>query len=259
MANGLVRASTLGLLIAADGVFLWMFLSTDPLEQLAAALRDTHASRADAAFAFAAAWRHGMAGNSWIYMPGFFVTAAAIWLHSRRGRSSLATGERVLAGLAAIALAFAASSTGASTVVREFVATTGTDVGSPVPTPSWAGVARGLYTLVAWSVFVLACRAALVRHTWRLFVAVALLTAGLAFVRPWTVNDFVAHWAAGVATGSAPAVVSFALIFIISVLLASVERSSKPQPRERTLPAGEAPRRHNEEDVTGCGDQIKAR
>jgi hypothetical protein len=252
------RVSTLGLLVAADGVFLWMFLSTDPLEQLGAALRIRHPSAADAAFAFAASWRHGMAGNSWIYLPGFFVTAAATWLHGRQARGRFAPVERILAALAALGLALAASATGASIVVREFVATTGTDLGSLVPAPSWAGTIRGLYTLATWSVFVLACRAALVRRTLRPFVAVAVLTVGLVFVRPWTVNDFAGHWAAGVATGSVPALISLAFIFVTAGLLATVERSSQPQPRERLLRAHHAPRGHDEEHVAKDRGEIEA-
>ena len=242
-----LRLCTLALLVAADGVFLWMFLSTDPLEQLAVAMRDPPISRANAALAFAAAWRHGMAGNSWIYMPGFFVTASALWLHGRHAPAALAaSGERVLAALAAIGFSCAASSTGASTVVQAFEATAGADVGSVIPAPSWMGMVVGLYTLATWSVFVLACRAALVRRTLRPFAPAAVLAAGLPFVRPWTVDDFVAHWSAGVATGSAPARLSLALLFIVALLLAASERSAEPQPRERLLRDREAPRRHDE-------------
>lgn len=259
MADIRSRASTILLLAGADAVFLWMFLATDPLEQIAVALRGTHASLADAAFAFAAGWRHGMAGNSWIYMPGFFITAAAVWLHNRHAPAALATREHLLAALTATGLSLAFSSIGAAIVVRDFVATTGTDVGSGVPAPSWVSTFRGLYTLGTWSVFVLACRAALVRRTLRPFLAAAILAAGLVFVRPWTVNDFVAHWAAGVAAGSAPALMSFALIFVVALLLVAVERSPQPQPCERTLPDREPPRGHDDEHVADCGDQIKAR
>jgi hypothetical protein len=246
-----VRVCTLALLVAADGVFLWMFLSTDPLEQLAVAMRAPQSSRANAALAFAAAWRHGMAGNSWIYMPGFFVTAAALWLHGRHAPAALAASvERMLAALTAVGLSCAASSTGASTVVQAFEAATGAGVGSVIPAPSWIGTVVGLYTLGTWSVFVLACRAALVRRTLRsfarAFAPAAVLAVGLPFVRPWTVDDFVTHWSAGVAAGSAPAGMSLALLFIVALLLAASERSAEPQPRERLLRDREAARRHDD-------------
>lgn len=246
LADVRVRVCTLALLVAADGVFLWMFLSTDPLEQLAVAMRDP-VSRTNPALAFAAAWRHGMAGNSWIYMPGFFVTAAALWLHGRHAPAPLAAScERVLAAMLAIGLSFAASSTGAATVVQAFEATTGADVGRVIPAPSWMGTVVGLYTLGTWSVFVLACRAALVKRTYRPFAPAAVLAVGLPFVRPWTVDDFVAHWSAGVATGSAPARMSLALLFIVALLLAASECSAEPQPRERLPRDREAPRRHDD-------------
>jgi hypothetical protein len=259
MGDVIVRASTVLLLVVADAVFLWMFLATDPLEQIAVALRHTHTTLADAAVGFAAAWRHGMAGNSWIYMPGFFVTAAAVWLHSRCARGAFATADRVVAACAAIGLSLAASSLGASIVVNEFVAMTGADIGGRVPPSSWIGTFRGLYTLTTWSVFVLACRAALVRHTFRPFIAVAVLTAGLVFVRTWTVDDFVAHWSDGVTTGSGPALASFALIFVVSALLVAVERSAQPQPRERPLHVGEGARRDDQQHVSEDGDQVEAR
>jgi len=184
-------------------------------------------------------------------MPGFFATAAALWLHGRHASAALAAScERILAALLAIGLSCAASSTGASTVVQAFEATTGADVGSVIPAPSWMGTVVGLYTLGTWSVFVLACRAALVRRTLRsfarAFAPAAVLAAGLPFVRPWTVDDFVAHWSAGVATGSAPAQMSLALLLIVAMLLAASERSAKPQPRERLLRDREAPRRHDD-------------
>jgi hypothetical protein len=258
MANLRVRACTQVLLAAADAVFLWMFLSTDPLEQLAAAGTESSAFLAPAALAFAADWRHGMAGNSWIYLPGFFVTAAAAWLHSRHAPAALVWRERILAGLAALGLSFAASPSGAATVVQTFAATTGIAVGTALPAPSWTATVSGVYTLVTWSVFVLACRAALVRRTLRPFVPAAILAAALPLVRPWTVDDFVGHWSAGVAAGSMPALVSLALVFIVSALLVAAERSSQPQPGERPLQHRDAPRRDDEQQVRGCREQIKA-
>ena len=74
LLRGSDRVLTSGLVVAAQALFLWMFLSADPLEQVAPSA---------AAWRFASDWRHGMAGNSWLYMPGFFATAAALWLYAR--------------------------------------------------------------------------------------------------------------------------------------------------------------------------------
>lgn len=51
-----VRPSAFALLAAANAVFLGMFLSTDPLEQLAMAAASGREAQTRAALAFAAAW-----------------------------------------------------------------------------------------------------------------------------------------------------------------------------------------------------------
>src|SRR5687768_10596337 len=73
---------TFTLALAACTFFLWMFSAAATLEHTAelggisaSTGRDAHAI----AYEFAARWRHGMAGNSPLYMPGFFVVAIATW------------------------------------------------------------------------------------------------------------------------------------------------------------------------------------
>lgn len=228
MPDRWVRAATLVLLTAGDLAFLWMFLSTDPLLQLAADAPEP-AGMADRARGFAADWRHGMAGNSWVYMPGFFVTAAALWLHARRAPPRHGTGERLLAGFVALVCAFAGAMPGSCLVARSFVDSTGVALAAPIPAPSAAGAFIGLYTLATWSVFVLACRQALVHRALRPFVAPAILSGGLAVLRPWTVDDFLSHWAAGVSTGNTVAILSLSLVFVLAALLAAADsRSAKP-------------------------------
>lgn len=223
MGRAGIRACALALLIVADGTFLWMFLATDPLTRLAAEFRHTCGGSADAALRFAADWRHGMAGNSWVYMPGFFVTASAVWLHARHVPAANARWERIGAGLVALVLAVNGAAAGSAFVVQGFIETTGIHVTNAPPAPSWAGAFSGVYTLVTWSVFVLACRRALVTRTFRPFLTPALLAAGLVVLRPWTVDDFVADWATGIVSGSAPALVSLALVFTLAALLTAAE------------------------------------
>jgi hypothetical protein len=80
-----LRATSLWLaLVAANAFFLWMFLSVVHLEapgNVAGGANDT--LHLEAVLQFAADWRHGMAGNSPIYMPGFFALAAAAWYWTR--------------------------------------------------------------------------------------------------------------------------------------------------------------------------------
>lgn len=209
------RVLTSALVVASQALFLWMFLSADPLEQVA---------DSTAGLRFAADWRHGMAGNSWLYMPGFFATAAALWLCARTEvRRTILVAH--LAGLGTIAAlaAVLGSQVGARMAVADFELATLTDLPTLLPRPSIVGAARGLYTLATWSVFVLACRRALSHRTWRPFVLPAIMAVGLALIRPWTVDDFTTLWmdrvAAGdpVACGSAAAAAAMAGLLAINV------------------------------------------
>ena len=204
--------------MAAQTLFLWLFLFGDLLEQ---------AAPSAAALRFASDWRHGMAGNSWLYMPGFFATAAAVWLYAGTGVQP-ANAVKHLAGLGAVAALAAAlgSHAGARMAAADFELATLTGLPALAIYPSAIGAARGLYTLATWSVFVFACRRALGHWTWRPFVVPAIMAAGLALVRPWTVDDFTTLWldrmVAGdpVACGSAAAAAAMA-----GLLAASLQRS----------------------------------
>jgi len=286
--NSSTRIATLALLTLADTAFLWMFLATDPLTQLAGELGGRR-GLADDALGFAAAWRHGMASNSWVYLPGFFATAAAVWLHARhclsRGASPLGLPntlsrshrgnrpqvyemavrlvfvnlDRILAGALALVLARAAAPQSAAVVVQAFEEAANVHLSGPVPLPSAAATFSGVYTLGTWSVFVLACRTALVRRTLRPFVASAILAAGLVVIRPWTADEFTNHWAAGILAGTAAAWGSLALVFVLAGLLAAVERRSpQPQPGERTLQMIGTTHDENADQIRGDGDRIEA-
>ena len=210
------RILTATLLAAAQALFLWMFLSADPVEAGSSSTR---------ALAFAADWRHGMAGNSWLYMPGFLATAAALWLYvGVRERFS----PRELAAVCAVAFlaAAAASPAGARIAAADFATATGAAMSNPLPLPSALAVIRGVYTLTVWSSFVFACRSALLLRAWRPFVLPAVLTVGLILIRPWTVDDFTSLWAERIAAADPVACVSLAAVVAMAALLTtSVQRS----------------------------------
>ena len=198
-----------------------------------------------------------MAGNSWIYMPGFFATAAAIWLHARRASPREAFGHRAVAGLIAVIVAIAAGPAGSSSVIRAFREVSGLQV-ADIRYSSPAALLNGTYTLFTWSVFVIACRAALTRRTLRPFAAPALLSIGLALLRPWTVDDFVDDWVAGVTAGGGPATLSLALIFVVTLLLLACERqSAQPQPREMAVHDGNSPSGQHEQQIGGDRKQVE--
>lgn len=195
-----------------------MFLAADPLEQ---------AVNSPAALRFASDWRHGMTGNSLLYMPGFFATAAALWLYRGTGdRGRVAGSLVVLCTIAALAAALGAAA-GARLAAWEFEAVTLTAVPA-LPRPSLLGAARGLYTLATWSVFVLACRGALDDRSWRPFVLPAIMAIGLASIRPWTVGDFTTLWQDRAAAGDPVACASAAAaVAMIALLAKSAQRSQR--------------------------------
>ena len=202
-------------------------------------------------------------------MPGFFATAAAIWLHARHAPQHLGRTDRWAAGALRAIAACAAAPSGSAAVVAGFgdidggrlsAVTAVVAVVATTPYPSSAGVFNGIYTLVTWSVFVLACRAALLQSTVRPFAAPAVLTVGLLVLRPWTVDDFVDHWARGVTAGDVPALLSFALVFIVAALLLAGERwSAKPQPREASLHDPDPASAEHEQQVGAYRDQVEPR
>ena len=259
LSDRLERACALALLVAADAVFLWMFLSTGPLEDLAVRTNGPGEPATLAAFRYAAEWRHGMAGNAWVYMPGFFATSAALWLHARLAAPRRIHTERISAATAAFGMAFALALPTSADVVQRFTDVSGVRFTHAIRVPSFACAFAGAYTLLTWSAFVLACRQALLRRTARPFVGVTVLTLGLAALRPSTVDAFVSHWAAGAASGDVTALLSCALVFVFGGLLYASERPlPHPQPGEMLLPGGGSARGQHEEAVRGRRDHVEA-
>ena len=173
----------------------------------------------------------------------------------------LATGqvERLLAGAFALVIARAAAPASAATVVRAFEDAANVHLAGPIPPPSAGAMFSGAYTLWAWSVFVVACREALVRRTLRPFVVAALFAAGVVVIRPWTVDEFTSHWADGIVAGSASAWVSFALVFVLAALLAAAERRSpQPQPEEGPLQNLRTAHGENADQVRRDRDDVEA-
>jgi hypothetical protein len=133
-----------------------------------------------------------MAGNSPLYMPGFFAVAAASWLFVEKAPGNL---RALAAGLiAASVLAAAAAPFGSVLVVSSFMGQHNLQGDFRAEAVSSRAIATGLYTLVTWTVFVLGSRAALGRRTLLPLLPVPLLTAVLAAARPWTVDEFTAVW-----------------------------------------------------------------
>jgi hypothetical protein len=221
------------LLFAAHTLFLWMFIASEGLEQMAEADRISGPQGFDvraAAYDFAARWRHGMSGRWLLYMPGFFVTAIATWFWSTgrtfRGLLMEAIIIMTLALLGAELLAPA----GTAYIVEEFQSQTGLKCHGVSPGSSIVGMAAGLYTLVTWSVFIIASQRALARRSLKPMWVPAVLGLGLGLVREMTVDDFTGLWAQRVLHKDGVAIFSLLLIPILAAFLVWCQlRSDSPQ------------------------------
>jgi hypothetical protein len=206
--------------------FLWMFFAAATLEHAAdlAQLtcppgRDTHA----VAYEFAARWRHGMAGNSPLYMPGFFAAAVAIWFWCK-GKSLLrllAEGLLLLAAAtvcAAVLAPFAAPRIMASFITKEGFKLTETSASG-----TWISTAQGVYSLLTWATGVIAVRWSIKLRSLKPMLVPIALNIILALVRPWTVADFTSLWIKRALEGEPAAVFSFLLAPTIAGFVAWIE------------------------------------
>ena len=125
--TGLPPGSRFVVLVGATSFFLWMFLAVAPLETLAdtGALRRTDGTDATLqAYEFAAQWRHGMAGNAPLYMPGFFLLAVSAWLWAGADVSARPIPRLLIEGAVALiiglSVAWIVSRTIADAIVPDF-------------------------------------------------------------------------------------------------------------------------------------------
>ena len=194
-------------LFAACVLFFWMFLAAEPLEQAGA-------------FAEAALWRHGMAGNSPLYMPGFFAVAATAWWWARAKRPSRLwiEGSAVVIAACAVAAAFA-------------------------PLPTLRTVALATYTLATWTVFVACCQRALAKRTWRALWPIPPMTAVLMVLRTWTLDDVREIWVGRLLQADPVALASSAAIPILVFWMLRTELTSSRQRVAVHAPSGPDVRR----------------
>jgi hypothetical protein len=216
--------STFALL--ACSFFLWMFFAAATLEYTADMGWISAAPGRDArtlAYEFAAKWRHGMAGNSPLYMPGFFAVAIAIWFWcaDKTWPRMLAEGFTLLGASAVCATVLAPYA--APRILSDFVAQEGVSVSQS--SSSWTGIAsaQGVYSLLTWSTGVIAARWSIRLRTLKPLLIPLGLNIVLALVRPWTVADFTSRWFRQALNGEPVAVISFLLVPMISAFLAWVE------------------------------------
>jgi hypothetical protein len=186
-----------------------------------------------AAGRYAAQWKHGMAGNSPLYMPGFFAVGVPIWLWSiGRPLGRLAVEWILLATVAAVVAAGLAP-LGAARAIRAFEQAFGVACVGPALGFSPAGAAMSLFTLFTWSVDLISLQLIISRRALTPLAAPIVLNVIMVELRPWSVNDFTTQWIADLSLGSPTAIVS---LLAVPMLLALLIRHQLRQVRARPAP-----------------------
>jgi hypothetical protein len=226
---------TAALMLVACIFFLWMFFGAATLERAADLGRISAPAGQDvraAAYEFAAKWRHGMAGNSPLYMPGFFAVAIAIWFWcARRSLARLLVEGTILIALASWCATILAPFA-APRIVADFRVQRGFILSDAASAGSWVAYAQGVYTLLTWSTLIIASQLSLRLRSPRPLVIPLVLYLVLALVRPWTVADFSSQWMSETIAGEPAALSSFLLIPILSAFMAWVELRSRRRKAE---------------------------
>jgi len=232
-----VRATGLWLaLVAADALFLWMFLSVVQLEAIGQAARGASETwTARPVLQFVADWRHGMAGNSPLYMPGFFALAAAAWYWTRAQSLSRLLIHGVCALGAGACIAWLASPIGEAAATAAFERTFGVNA-ARLSSPVWQAGLVGAYTAACWTVFVVASKKALVQRTFRPFAVVPIPYVALVFTRTWSVNGLLATWCVRAADGDPIAVGSFVAIPVLTAIFVKTTRRKPGHDASHGLP-----------------------
>lgn len=199
-------------LVAADALFLWMFLSVAPIESASAVNQQ-----------FAADWRHGMAGNSPIYMPGFFALAAAAWYWTRPRPVLRVVVEGTGALLVGCGVAWLALPVGEAAAAATFEQRVGVSA-IDAQVSMWRATLVGAGTAACWTIFVVASRMALMLRTFRPFALVPIPYVVLAFTRPRSVDDLLALWRTRAAHGDAVAIGSLLAIPILTTVFVRTTR-----------------------------------
>ena len=206
--------------------FLWMFFAAATLEHTADLGWISASPGRDArsvAYEFAARWRHGMSGNSPLYMPGFFAVAIAswFWCNNKSLLRILSEGFTLLA-VAAVCAAMVAPYA-AGRIVSDFSEQAGVSVSQFCTAGTWIAWAQGVYSLLTWTTVIIASRWSIKLRSPKPLLIPLVLNFVLALVRPWTVADFTSQWVKEALDGEPTAVISFLLVPILSAFLGWVE------------------------------------
>ena len=230
---------TATLVLAACILFLWMFFAASTLERTADLGGISAPAGQDAralAYEFAARWRHGMAGNSPLYMPGFFAAAIAFWFWCRgRTLARMLVEGAILISVASVCASLLAPFA-APRILDDFVAQKGVTVSHASSAGTWVTFAQGVYSLLTWSTVIIAARWSIGLRSFKPLLIPLVLNLILALVRPWTVADFTSLWMQQTLNGETVAVISFLLVPIICGFITWVELRAPRKQAARPAP-----------------------
>ncbi len=210
-------------LFGAQTFFLWMFFVAGGLERLAELGQIVGPEDVDVratVFDFAARWRHGMTEGWPLYMPGFFVTATALWCRAIGLSLRRIVAECVVTGMFSMIVAWWLSTVSAALILDAFHAQSGLRSAGNWPGVTDRVIGQGLFTLISWNSFVLASQFAIIRKSLKPLLPPAALGIVLALIRPVTVGDFTSLWKQRSFEGDSVAIFSALLIPFLSALLA---------------------------------------
>jgi hypothetical protein len=234
-----VNAAILIALGAAQTLFLWMFFVAGGLERLAELghiIGPASMNVKATVFDFAARWRHGMTGGWPLYMPGFFVTAAALWICAVGLSLRRVVAICAVTGALAVIAAWLLAPSGASLALDSFRSETGLSSAGDWPGVTGRVVGQGVFTLISWNSFVLASQFAITRKSYRPLFVPAALSVVLIFIRPFTVDDFTNLWRHRVLQGDPVAIFSALLIPLLAALLMRILQRSRNRLSEERWP-----------------------
>ena len=210
-------------MLVACILFLWMFFAAATLERTADLGGISAPSGREVralAYEYAAQWRHGMAGNSPLYMPGFFAVAIATWFWCAGRSLSRILLEGAVILITASVCASMLAPLAAQAILDNFAAREGFTASHAAVSGTWVAYVQGIYSLVTWSSLIIASRFSVRYRSLKPLLVPLVLNLILALVRPWTVADFTSQWVRQTLDGEMNAVLSFLVVPILSGFMA---------------------------------------
>ena len=222
-------AEWLTLWLAAT-VFLWMYLASDGVARTVADDHGGLAPRSRQSVAeLADNWRHGLVGSP-VFVPGFLLTTAAVALCDRR-RSVRTVATMVLSAIAVgLATAWPFGRLGTQYVASTVEAKAGVRLTGPLATGG-QGVFASMAKFAVFALLVMTCRHCVRVRDVRPLALPTIAYVALAGLRGGGVQfgQLSSTWAGRASEGDLTAVVSAAVVFVLTVgVLADAARTRHP-------------------------------